>query len=144
MQGIDSISEYENSTLHRRSCPEAIRMASKFGDNVVSINYAESANEPPIVVHSHTSVTINRIGFAYPITLAITGVDRHRLLMDLTSEIADRLHLNMDSLSISTKDCIVNCTVTIMVHSIKEMISAIAHISKIPGIESVHQIKTKR
>ena len=145
MQGIHPhTSEYENITLHRRSCPEAIRMASKFGDNVVSVNYADNAGAPPIEVHSPTSITINRIGFTYPITLAITGVDRHRLLMDLTSEIADRLHLNMDSLCISTKDCIVDCKVTIMVHDVKEMVSAIAHISQIPGIESVRQIKYEK
>lgn len=145
MQGIHPhTSEYENITLHRRSCSEAIRMASKFGDNVVSVNYADNAGAPPIEVHSPTSITINRIGFTYPITLAITGVDRHRLLMDLTSEIADRLHLNMDSLCISTKDCIVDCKVTIMVHDVKEMVSAIAHISQIPGIESVRQIKYEK
>lgn len=145
MQGIHPhTSEYENITLHRRSCPEAIRMASKFGDNVVSVNYADNADAPPIEVHSPTSITINRIGFTYPITLAITGVDRHRLLMDLTSEIADRLHLNMDSLCISTKDCIVDCKVTIMVHDVKEMVSAIAHINQIPGIESVRQIKYEK
>lgn len=145
MQGIHPhTSEYENITLHRRSCPEAIRMASKFGDNVVSVNYADNAGAPPIEVHSPTSITINRIGFTYPITLAITGVDRHRLLMDLTSEIADRLHLNMDSLCISTKDCIVDCKVTIMVHDVKEMVSAIAHINQILGIESVRQIKYEK
>ena len=133
-------SEYENITLHRRSCPEAIRMASKYGDDVVSVNYAEDASAPPVVANTPTSITINRIGFSYPITLEITGVDRHRLLMDLTSEIADHLHLNMDSLCISTVDCVVNCKVVIMVHSVKEMTDAIAHISTIPGIEAVRQV----
>ena len=132
--------EYENITLHRRSCPEAIRLSSKYGDDVVSVNYADAPSAPPIVENTHTSITINRIGFSYPITLEITGVDRHSLLMDLTSEIANRLHLNMDSLCISTVDCIVNCRVVIMVHSVSEMVSAIAHISKIPGIESVRQV----
>ncbi|MBO5964351.1 MAG: HD domain-containing protein [Bacteroidaceae bacterium] len=77
-------SEFEDIMLHHRSCPEAIRLASKFGDEVVSVNYAEDASAPPVVVHSPTSSTINRVGFTYPITLAITGVDRHRMLMDLT------------------------------------------------------------
>ena len=132
--------EYENITLHRRSCPEAIRLSSKYGDDVVSVNYADDPSAPLIVENTHTSITINRIGFSYPITLEITGVDRHSLLMDLTSEIANRLHLNMDSLCISTVYCIVNCRVVIMVHSVSEMVSAIAHISKIPGIESVRQV----
>lgn len=134
-------SEFEDIMLHHRSCPEAIRLASKFGDEVVSVNYAEDASAPPVVVHSPTSITINRVGFTYPITLAITGVDRHRMLMDLTSEIADKLNLNMDSLSISTKDCIVECRVTIMIHSIGEMLSAMEQIRLIPGIESVRQVK---
>lgn len=141
MKGIHPhTTEYESITLHRRSCPEAIRMASKYGDNVVSVNYAENASAPPVMVHTPTSITINRIGFSYPITLSISGVDRPRLLMDLTSEIADKLHLNMDSLCISTKDCIVSCKVTIMIHSVIEMVSAIEQISKIPGIESVKQV----
>lgn len=141
MKGIHPhTTEYENITLHRRSCPEAIRMASKYGDNVVSVNYADDASAPPVTVHTPSSITINRIGFSYPITLSITGIDRPRLLMDLTSEIADKLHLNMDSLCISTKDCIVTCKVIIMIHSVTEMVSAIAQISKIPGIESVRQV----
>ena len=144
MHGIHPhTSEYENIMLHKRSCPEAVRLASKYGDNVVSVDYATDAETSPIVVNSPTSITINRVGFTYPITLHITGVDRHRMLMDLTSEIADRLHLNMDSLCISTKDCIFNCEVIIMVHSVDEMISAIKHISKIPGVESVRQILPK-
>ena len=138
MEGIHPhTAEYENITLHRRSCPEAIRMASKFGDNVVSVDYATDVTAPPIVVHSPTSITINRIGFSYPVTLSIKAVDRTRLLMDLTSEIADGLKLNMDSLSINTRDCIVDCTVTIMVHSVQEMNSAITRIREIRGVEAV-------
>ncbi len=141
MEGIHPhTTEYENITLHRRACPEAIRMASKFGDNVVSVNYATDSSAPPIVVHSSTSITINRIGFTYPVTLSIKAVDRPRLLMDLTSEIADGLKLNMDSLSISSADCIANCTVIIMVHNVQEKNSAIARIRELPGVESVIQI----
>ncbi len=131
--------EYENIMLHRRACPEAIRMVSKFGDNVVSVNYAKDPSEPPIVVHSPTSITINRLGFSYPVTLHIQAVDRPRLLMDLTQEIADKLMLNMDSLSISSADCIAECTVTIMVHNVQEKNGAIARIRQIPGVESVRQ-----
>ncbi len=140
MEGIHPhTTEYENITLHRRACPEAIRMASKFGDNVVSVNYATDSSAPPVEVHSSTSITINRIGFTYPVTLSIKAVDRPRLLMDLTSEIADGLKLNMDSLSISSADCIANCTVIIMVHNVQEKNSAIARIRELPGVESVIQ-----
>ncbi len=141
MEGIHPhTTEYENITLHRRACPEAIRMASKFGDNVVSVNYATDPSAPPIEVHSSTSITINRMGFTYPVTLCIKAVDRKGLLMELTSEIADSLKLNMDSLSICSTDSIVECTVTIMVHTVQERDSAISCIRALPGVESVIQI----
>lgn len=138
MDGIHPhTAEYENITLHRRSCPEAIRMASKFGDNVVSVDYATDPAAPPVTVHSPAYITINRTGFSYPVTLSIKAVDRPHLLMDLTSEIADGLKLNMVSLCINTQDCIVNCTTTIMMHSVQEKKSAIARIRELPGVEAV-------
>lgn len=143
-KGADSCGDshnFGNITLHRRSCPEAIRMASKYGDNVVSINYATEASAPPIMEHTPTSITINRIGFIYPVTLSIIGVDRHRLLMDIVSEIADKMKLNIDSLNTITEDCIVKCTLTIMVHNVSEMYDAIEHISNITGIEAVRQVE---
>ncbi len=138
MEGIHPrTAEYDNITLHRRSCPEAIRMASKFGDNVVSVDYATDASAPPVVVHTPTSITINRIGFSYPVVLHIRAVDRPRLLMDLASGIADGLKLDMDSLCINTRDCIVDCTVTIMVHSVQQRDSAMDRIRELDGVESV-------
>jgi len=138
MDGIHPhTAEYKNITLHRRSCPEAIRMASKFGDNVVSVDYATAPAAPPVTVHSPAYITINRTGFSYPVTLSIKAVDRPHLLMDLTSEIADGLKLNMVSLCINTQDCIVNCTTTIMMHSVQEKKSAIARIRELGGVEAV-------
>lgn len=143
MEGIHPhTAEYENITLHRRSCPEAIRMASKFGDNVVSVDYATDAAAPPVVANSPSSITINRIGFSYPVSLSIKSVDRPRLLMDLTSKIADELKLSMVSLCINTQDCIVDCSVTIMVHSVQEKNSAIAAIRGLQGIEAVIETET--
>ena len=127
--------------LHRRSCPEAIRLASKYGDNVISVNYATDASAPPLVENTPTSITINRIGFTYPVTLSITGVDRPGLLIALCRELTDALHLNIDCLNTVTEDCIVRCSVTVMVHTVSEMIDALTHIAAIPGIESVRQSK---
>lgn len=132
---------YGDIILHRRSCPEAIRMASKYGDNVVSVNYATETSAPPVENNSPTSITINRIGFVYPAKLHIIGVDRHRLLMDIISEIADRMKLNIDSLNTVTEDCIVNCTLIVMVHNVSELHDVIENISKISGIEAVRQVE---
>ncbi len=140
--GEDNVTDYRSIILHRRSCPEAIRMASKHGDDVVSVNYADDPDAESITINSPTSVTINRNGYAYPVTLEIRGVDRYHLLMDLVTEIADNLRLSIDSLNTHTRDNIATCRVTFMVHSVQEMVMAIEKISHIDGIDSVYQDET--
>ena len=140
--GEDNVTDYRSIILHRRSCPEAIRMASKHGDDVVSVNYADDPDAESIAINSPTSVTINRNGYAYPVTLEIRGVDRYHLLMDLVTEIADNLRLSIDSLNTHTRDNIATCRVTFMVHSVQEMVMAIEKISHIDGIDSVYQNET--
>ena len=140
--GEDNVTDYRSIILHRRSCPEAIRMASKHGDDVVSVNYADDPDAESIAINSPTSVTINRNGYSYPVTLEIRGVDRYHLLMDLVTEIADNLRLSIDSLNTHTRDNIATCRVTFMVHSVQEMVMAIEKISHIDGIDSVYQDET--
>ena len=125
--------------LHRRSCQEAIRMASKYGDNVISVNYADDQNAPSVVENTKTSITINRNGYAYPVTLHITAVDRYHLLTDLVTTISDQLHLSIDNLHTTTRDCLVDCSVTFLVHSVQEMLSAINRIGLVDGVDSVKQ-----
>ena len=136
--------DYRSIILHRRSCPEAIRMASKHGDDVVSITYSDDPKANSLVVNSPTSVTINRNGYAYPVTLEIRGVDRYHLLMDLVTEIADNLHLSIDSLNTYSRDGIAECRVTFMVHSVQEMVSAIQRLNQIDGVDSVYQDQTAK
>ena len=114
-------------------------MASKHGDDVVSVNYSDDPSAESLVINSPTSVTINRNGYAYPVTLEIRGIDRYHLLMDLVTEIADNLHLSIDSLNTFTRDGIAECRVTFMVHSVQEMVTAIQRLNRIEGVDSVWQ-----
>lgn len=135
----DGVTDYRGIILHRRSCPEAIRMASKHGDDVISITYSDDPKSDSLVINSPTSVTINRTGYAYPVTLEIRGVDRYHLLMDLVTEIADNLHLSIDSLNTFSRDGLAECRVTFMVHSVQEMVAAIQRLNQIEGVDSVYQ-----
>ncbi len=127
-------------TLHRRSCPEAIRMASKFGDDVVSVTYATNAAAPPVQIESDTAIIINRQGYSYPITIEVLAVDRYHLCMDMLEEIADRLKLAITHISASSQDSIAHCRITFMVHDVNEMLCAMKHIQSIDGVDSVHLV----
>ena len=110
-------------TVHKRNCPVAIGLASQQGDSIVSVDYKES----PAAL--------------YPVCIMILAVDRFHLLSDMINCITNDLHLSMDSLSTSTTDCIVHCTINFSVHSFGELQTIISQIADIEGVEEVKRIK---
>ena len=109
-------------TVHKRNCPVAIGLASQQGDSIVSVDYAEN---PAIL---------------YPVCIQILAVDRFHLLSDIINCITNDLNLSMDSLSSSSTDCIVHCTINFSVHSYGELHTIIGQVSAIDGVEEVKRI----
>lgn len=110
------------TTLHKRNCPTAIRMASQQGDSIKAVEFAEN---PQIV---------------YPTCVQIKGVDRYHLLSDMINCITDKLHLSISKLNTETIDRIVICTINFDIHSASELDSVIKSISEIRGIEEVNRV----
>ncbi|NPD80928.1 bifunctional (p)ppGpp synthetase/guanosine-3',5'-bis(diphosphate) 3'-pyrophosphohydrolase [Prevotella sp. PINT] len=116
--------EEDNSiTLHKRNCPEAIRLASKFGDNIIYMEFDESPDRQ------------------YPVTIYIKAIDRYHLFIDILSKITNDLHLFIDSLKTETNDDITDLTVTFYVHSVRELNSAIQSLYSIPGVDEVRRVQ---
>ncbi len=106
-------------TVHRRSCPEAIRFASKHGDLIV-----------PIELESDSRVT-------YLVSVTIKAIDRYHLLMDLIDTITTKLHLSIDSLHTVTNDHIVDCTINFFVHNMSEQTEAMRSIYLVEGVDEL-------
>ena len=113
----------DSITLHRRNCPEAIRLASKFGDNIVYMEFDEDPDKQ------------------YPVTIYIKAIDRYHLLIDIVSKITNDLHLFIDSLKTETHDEITDLTVTFSVHSIRELNSAMQSLYTVTGIDEVRRVQ---
>lgn len=108
-------------TLHKRDCPVAIRLASQYGDNIVSVDF-----KPDEAL--------------YPITIVIKAVDRNHLFVDLVDCISNKLHLAIDSINTETSDSIVTVKIRFSVHSFNELQEIIGHISAIPDVDEVKRI----
>lgn len=108
-------------TLHKRDCPLAIRLASQFGDSIVSVDYRPDDT-------------------LYPVTIIIKAVDRYHLFVDLVDCISNRLHLALDSINTSTVDSIVTLRISFAVHSFQELQTIIHHISDIKGVDEVKRV----
>ena len=109
-------------TLHKRNCPNAIRMASQQGDSIVAVNFEEDA------------------AILYPVRIKVISVDRYHLLSDLVECITEKMHLSMTRLFTETLNRIAECTIDFAVHSMDELQAAMDMISVIKGIDEVSRI----
>ena len=76
----------------------------------------------------------------YSVSIQILAVDRLHLLCDMINSIANEFHLSINSLSTTTTDCIVHCTINFSVHSYSELQTIISQVADIKGVEEVKRI----
>lgn len=108
--------------VHRRNCPNLIRLATKHGDAIVDIDYA--ANDKDV----------------FPVSIDIKAIDRYHLLIDLIDNITNTLGLSIDALTTVTQDEIVECQITFFVHSVQELNKALEAIYNIDGVDEVRHV----
>lgn len=109
-------------TLHKRNCPDAIRMASEQGDSIVAINFEEQED------------------FFFPVRVCIRGIDRHHLLSDVVACITEKQNLSISRLNTVTVDRIVETSVDFVVHSVRELENAMESILAIRNVDEVSRI----
>lgn len=110
------------TTLHKRNCPDAIRMASEQGDSIVAVNFEEQD------------------GFLFPVRVCIRGIDRHHLLSDVVACITEKQNLSISRLNIVNIDRIVEASVDFAVHSVRELEMAMESIAAIRNVDEVSRI----
>lgn len=108
-------------TMHRRNCPDAIRIASKLGDTIVDTPFPEDPDTQ------------------YPVSISIKAIDRYHFLIDVVDMITNELHLCIDSLHTVTRDEIVDLTVVFYVHSVRELVMSMKQLYTINGVDEVKQ-----
>lgn len=106
-------------TIHKRDCSTAIALASKQGDSIISVNFAENMN------------------VLYPVSISVKAIDRYHLLSDLVDAITEKLKLSIDGLTTITVDEIVDCTINFAVHSVQELNKIITYINQIESVDEV-------
>lgn len=106
------------TTLHKRDCPVAIRLASQDGDSIVEVDYTPDDT-------------------VYPVTIIVKAIDRYHLFVDIVDTITNELQLTMTSISTDTVDSITTCTIGFLIHSYNELEIVMKHIRNIPDVDEV-------
>lgn len=111
----------EQTTIHKRNCPDAISLAAQEGESIVEVNFAASST-------------------LYAARIEIAAVNRNNLLLDLVNIISRELQLSITDICSMMKDEIVRTTINLSVHSAGELTSIISRLERIESIEEVKRI----
>jgi GTP pyrophosphokinase len=111
-------------TIHRKNCPNARSLQSKYPYRVMAIKWLKSGDEK----FSTTN-------------LRITGTDELGLVSAITSTISDDLRVNMRSINFQKKGRHFEGRVTVMVKDHEHLDQLIAKLEMVKGVEKVVRVK---
>lgn len=104
--------------VHKKSCVVADSLASKYGNRVVSPEWAVKDTE-------------------YPIRISLKGLDRVGILNDITNFISQTLGINMKKLQLSTDDGVFEGYIELLVKDKKSLEDMVEGMKVIDGIQDV-------
>ena len=105
--------------IHRSNCPKAIEMMSRFGNNIVKAKWQPKSE------------------IAFLAGLKITALDNIGLLNKMTDLVSNELKLNLHSLQMESKQNLVEATLSIYVHSTKELDQLIEKLNRLHEVKKV-------
>ncbi len=112
----------EGIKVHKTDCPNAISMRSNYAYRIISAKWIDSSQQQ------------------FRATLKITGMDSLGLTNEITKVISNNMHVNIQSISLSSDDGIFKGQISVIVPNITILKKLIDNIKKVDGIDKVIRI----
>ena len=112
----------EGIIIHKRDCPEALRLKSQHGPKIVETKWEDTDEK------------------IYNATIEIEGIDRKHILMDILKIISEDLDANIKKLTVNTFGGIFNAKINIYVSHVNDIKKICKETMKINGIERAARI----
>lgn len=111
--------------VHKRSCPEAIRLMASFGDKIVPVKWV-----------SHKLMSFLAV-------VRITGIDSQGIVSEITSLIAHEETVNMRMIHFDARDGIFEGVIHLYVHNTADLNNIVSRISQVKGVETVMRVENE-
>lgn len=112
----------EGIKIHKKDCPNAIRLQSNYAYRIIQAKWIDSSQEE------------------FKAILKITGMDTLGLTNELTKVISNQMSVNIQSISLSSEAGIFNGQVTVVVQNNTILKKLIDNIKKVDGIDKVSRV----
>lgn len=110
-------------TVHKRKCPEAIRLMSSYGDKIVPVEW------------------VSRKVMSFPAVIRLTGIDKVGVVSDITNIISKEIGINMRMIHVETKDGIFEGIIHVYVHNTEDLSKLISKISSLKEVKKVTRVE---
>jgi GTP diphosphokinase / guanosine-3',5'-bis(diphosphate) 3'-diphosphatase len=112
----------EGIKVHRKDCPNAISLQSNYAYRIIQAKWIDSSQEE------------------FKAILKITGMDTLGLTNELTKVISNQMHVNIQSIALSSEAGIFNGQITVVVQNNTILKKLIENIKKVDGIDKVTRV----
>ena len=120
---VGIISGVEHITIHKRNCPEALKIMSQQGENIITAEWTKFKR------------------LSYLSRIRLSGFDRVGVVNEITTIISKQHNINMRTVHFDTHDGIFEGDLYLYIHNVQDLNELILKLRKIKGIDNIERIE---
>ena len=120
---VGYISDDEHIIIHKRNCPEALKIMSQQGDRILTAEWTKFKK------------------LSYLSRIKLSGFDRVGVVNEITTIISKLNNINMRTVHFDTHDGIFEGELYLYIHSVQDLNGLIVQLKKIKGIDMIERIE---
>ena len=120
---VGYVSDEEHIIIHKRNCPEALKIMSQQGDSIITAEWTKFKK------------------LSYLSRIKLSGFDRVGVVNEITTIISKQSDINMRTVHFDTHDGIFEGDLYLYIHSVQDLNELISRLMKIKGMDTVERIE---
>jgi len=120
---VGYVSDEEHIIIHKRNCPEALKIMSQQGDSIITAEWTKFKR------------------LSYLSRIKLSGFDRVGVVNEITTIISKQSNINMRTVHFDTHDGIFEGDLYLYIHSVQDLNELISRLMKIKGIDTIERIE---
>lgn len=120
---VGYISSDEHIIIHKKNCPEALKMMSQQGDSIITAEWTKFKK------------------LSYLSRIKLSGFDRVGMVNEITTIISKQNSINMRTVHFDAHDGIFEGDLYLYIHNVQDLNELIARLKKINGIDNIERIE---
>jgi GTP pyrophosphokinase len=110
-------------TIHKRNCPEALKIMSQQGENIITAEWTKFKR------------------LSYLSRIKLSGFDRVGVVNEITTIISKQHNINMRTVHFDTHDGIFEGDLYLYIHNVQDLNELISRLKKMKGIDTIERIE---